>query len=139
MQVLKDNEQNRDPHKPGDEKPSSFAPPEWPQPQGIFLDGNKFHPYVFLEKINEIYEKIFVDHEGADFSLEHASFAALLTRRTVQGEDGAVLFKLFDMRNVPAVPEALIVVKDNNKHLQIDSLRESAPQIEQGARLAVVL
>lgn len=126
MQLLKDNEQNRDPPKPEDDTstPRSFAPPDWPQPQGIFTDGNKFHPYVFLEKINEMYEKVVVDREGADFSLEHASFAALLTRRTVI-RGGAVLFKLFTTRSVPAVPDALIVVIDNNKHIQIDSLRES--------------
>lgn len=124
MQLPKKTGQNEDP--PRDDQPKSHAPPAWPQPIGIFNNGNKFHPYVFLEKINEMYEKVVVDRDsGADFVLEHAAFASLLTRRTIQGEDGAVLFKLFDIANEPPIPEELIVVKDNHKHLRIDCLQDS--------------
>lgn len=125
MQLPKKNQQNEDP--PNGDKPKSYAPPAWPQPVGIFTNGRIFHPYVFLEKINEMYERIIVDRDsGAEIVLEHVAFASLLTRRTVvEEEDGAVLFKLFDIVNEPSIPEELVVVKNNNQYLRIDCLQDS--------------
>ena len=62
-------------------------------------------------------------------------FTTLLARRTIRDDDGAVLFKLFDIRNIPEVPQELIVIQKNNKFLRISSLE--APQSEQGAGPAV--
>lgn len=122
MQLPKKNGQNEDP--PQDDHPKSHAPPAWPQPTGIFTNGRIFHPYVFLDKIKEMYEKIVVDHDSeAEMVLEHVAFASLLTRRTVQDADGAVLFKLYDITNEPPIPEALVVVKNNNQYLRIDCLK----------------
>ena len=140
MQRLKSTPQNEDPViSPGQAKPS-INPPEWPQPHGLFTDqggniGITFNPYVCFKELEPTYKKLVIDQSCTDITLEQVAFTTLLARRTIRDDDGAVLFKLFDIRNIPEVPQELIVIRKNNKFLRISCLE--APQSEQGAGPAV--
>jgi hypothetical protein len=114
--------QNEDP--PRADTPKSCTLPEWPQPQGIFTDGIQFHLVEFLNKIREMYEKVVIEKQGGDMILEHVAFASLLARRTVQLEDGAVLFKLLDLGCPPSTLEGLIIIINDKKYLCLDCLQE---------------
>lgn len=122
MQKLEHTTQNEDP--PQAHQPSSWVLPEWPQPKGIFTDGTQFHPVEFLNTIREMYEQVVVDNVGGDLILEHVAFASVLSRRTIQLQNGTVLFKLFDLTCPPSTPEGLIIVHNDNKYLRLDCLQE---------------
>jgi len=120
--TIEQSKQNQDPGQ------LSASPPEWPQPQGIFTSGTHFHPLVFLDKIQEMYEKVVIEKvSGDDLLMEHDAFARLLTRRTVVLDDQSVLFKIFDLACPPSTAEALIVVHDGNSYLRLECLQQSTP------------
>lgn len=126
MQKLEPSAQNEDPPRDG-EPGKKLAPPDWPQPKGLFTgtEGKmQFHPTALFDNLREIYNKIVVNSASSGpLALEHAAFAALIARRTVHNEDGSVYFKLFDVENAPDTPQALIVVENNHKYLRIDELK----------------
>ncbi|KAK7055962.1 hypothetical protein R3P38DRAFT_3170627 [Favolaschia claudopus] len=101
----------------------------WPQPAGIFTDGAEFHPRVFLAQVCELYTKLVVEGlKPEDFTLEQDAFYQLLgNRMVVDGEMGAVMFKLFTDFTIPksdADLNNLQVEYRGAPHLFINSLRE---------------
>ncbi|KAG2110453.1 hypothetical protein BD769DRAFT_1303856, partial [Suillus cothurnatus] len=56
--------------------------PPWPQPRGIFSDGQTFHPHVFLSTVQRVYEHVFMQGPGETDLLETEAFSKLLNSRT---------------------------------------------------------
>jgi hypothetical protein len=99
------------------------APP-WPQPHGIFARGADFNPVPFLIALREIYEKLVTQGEAAEsISVEHEAFARMLNSRTSIREDGAVLFKLYDL-NMPHSISDMVVTESGTRFLRLDCLRD---------------
>jgi hypothetical protein len=121
-QTLKPSKQNKDPPKPN--KSLSHSVPEWPQPQGIFTEGTYFHPLEFLANFREIYERVVIEKVSGKAAMEHEAFASLLMARTLVLSDGCVLFKLFDLTCPASTPEDLFIIREGDKYLRIDCLRE---------------
>jgi hypothetical protein len=95
------------------------APP-WPQPHGIFTKGTDFHPVPFLTALREIYEKFVTQGEAVEsISVEHEAFARMLNSCTSIQEDGAVLFRLYDL-NMPL--SDMVVMKSDTRFLCLDCL-----------------
>lgn len=113
--------QNQDPPQPN--RPPTHHLPRWPQPHGIFTNGEEFNVVVFLAKVQELYQRVVVEKDSGEFLMEHEAFAALLATRTVVQEDGGVIFKLFDLKVSPLAPEGLIVVHEGLKYVRMDGLR----------------
>ncbi|KAK6984837.1 hypothetical protein R3P38DRAFT_2575379, partial [Favolaschia claudopus] len=113
----------------------------WPLPSGIFTDGIHFRPFAFLTHVREVYTRLFVENIQRDnLSLEDDAFMRLLNSRVVvvrngaDGSelDGAVLFRMFATFSIPDTdnfPDDLIIDYNGSKHLFINSLRESPPQV----------
>ncbi|KAG2040154.1 hypothetical protein BDR03DRAFT_821963, partial [Suillus americanus] len=59
-------------------KAASEELPAWPQPQGIFSEGQTFHPHVFLSMVQRVYEHIFMQRPGETDLLETEAFSKLL-------------------------------------------------------------
>lgn len=131
QRLSKNSEQNEDPPHAGDSA-KILAPPDWPQPKGLFDDtrgGVQFNPAVLLEHIPVAYGRI-IRQEAEGVDLEQDAFARLLTRRLVEDKDGTAYFKLFDIENVPTASQVPVVVYNDNQHIRIDCLqprRDSNP------------
>jgi len=54
---------------------------------------------------------------GVDVPIEYEAFAKMLGQQTTIDQDGAVLFRLFDLTIPPSTPNRLIVLCDGCKHL----------------------
>ncbi|GBE84646.1 hypothetical protein SCP_0606250 [Sparassis crispa] len=103
-------------------------PPDWPQLWGIFTNGTHFHPGPFLATIHEVYDCVIVKGgTGEDRAMEYSAFAALLSKRTVVSNDGAVFFELFSSLEVTSAREFAdaIVEHDGIKFFRIDSLHST--------------
>jgi hypothetical protein len=69
--------------------------PPWPQPRGIFSDGQTFHPHVFLSTVQHVYEHVFMQGPGETDLLETEAFSKLLNSCTkVYESDDMVLSSL---------------------------------------------
>lgn len=114
-------DQNEDP--PEARQPTTqLTPPDWPQPNGLFKDvggkrGVVFNYHVLFSTLSNVYKAV---ESHADLSLEETAFLTLLARRSIQIEDGSILFKLLAIPCVPPPPQALIIDRVDNKYLKID-------------------
>ena len=127
MVALKDTTQNKNP--PQAEQPWKLVPPQWPQPISLFQDVKSvitFNPNTFLSALHEIHGLVEVK-KSTNLSMEQTTFAALLTCCTITAEDGAVLFKLFDIGCIPEPPQELVVWQANNKFLKLNILQARIP------------
>lgn len=69
----------------------------FPQPDGIFLKGNSFDMVPFLTAVQDLYQRAVVESVAReDLSIETEAFASMLMDRTEQGQDGVVVFRLFE-------------------------------------------
>jgi hypothetical protein len=116
------------------QKPNSDLLPEWPQPQGIFSKGKKFHPSNFLTTVHTLYEKVMEhqmqpqnaanDDHANDYQLEDAAFSRMLHSRTVF-VGGHAFFRLYDdLEFEGGSYEALISEIDGHRHLRLDCLQQ---------------
>lgn len=58
--------------------------PPWPQPFGMFEDGKRFNPTVFLGAVSHLYDQM-VTHRsnGGEYAMEYLAFAEMLQKRTI--------------------------------------------------------
>lgn len=112
--------------------------PPWPQPQGIFVHGDSFHPLVFLSTLHNMFIRVFVEAQPAsDLQLEYEAFAALLHQRAVVvPTDGSILFDIpphVDIVFPSHIPDdsrrALVVQHAGRPHLRLDCLRDTTNDI----------
>jgi hypothetical protein len=104
---------------------TSEAPPEWPQPQGIFEKGKTFHPMAFLTTIHDVFEKLVIEKsDGDDLLMEYEAFVRLLQNRTIIHPDRHCLFKLFDLQLPKSTPVGIIVEYNGCRYLRLDCLRD---------------
>jgi len=108
------------------QKCAKEAPPEWPQPLGIFTKGTQFNPIEFLKTLRNVYESVVNEGGGdAQLSLEHCAFARMTIERTVVCPDGTVLFRLFADLDIPlSTPDNLVIEREGSKYLRLDCLRD---------------
>jgi hypothetical protein len=76
--------------------------PPWPQPHGIFTDGQYFHPRAFLHCVQKAFEFLIIRPSSTitalppDTSLlELESFTRMLAERCTMLDDGLILFQLY--------------------------------------------
>ncbi|KAG0694993.1 hypothetical protein DFH29DRAFT_880333 [Suillus ampliporus] len=100
--------------------------PPWPQPRGIFSEGQMFHPHVFLATVQRVYEHVFMQGPGETDLLETEAFSKLLiSRTTVHESDDTVLFRLFKgFVTDPTTPHDRIVSHDGEEWLRINYLQK---------------
>ncbi|KAJ7026258.1 hypothetical protein C8F04DRAFT_1268296 [Mycena alexandri] len=106
------------------------TPAAWPQPLGVFSNGDEFHPFAFLTNVRELHKELVVEAVNPrDLSLEQDAFQALLQdRMVINPMNGAVMWRMFTAFNVPAadnVPENLFVDYNGARHLYINSLSDT--------------
>ena len=99
--------------------------PDWPQPHGIFVNGTQFHARVFLEKLNDLHDKVLTKVlTKTDYSMEDQAFSRLLASR-LKAEDGKMLFRLYDLEIVDnqGSTKDLITYIDGVQYLRVDTLQ----------------
>jgi hypothetical protein len=77
-----------------------------------------------LANLREIYEKVVIEKVSGEAAMEHKAFASLLMACTLVLSDGYVLFKLLDLTCPASTPEELFIIREGDKYLRIDCLRE---------------
>lgn len=108
--------------------PIKDIPPPFPQPEGIFLNGESFCPLRFLETLRDIYERVVIRRENsaeADMSVEDLAFAQMLESRTIHLPDGRVGFRLYEGLRMDAqatVLSELVIEHDDSRFLYIQML-----------------
>ena len=116
-----ESKQNEDPPE-ARQLTTELTPPDWPQLNGLFKNaggkkGVVFNYHVFLRMLTSTYKAV---DSNADLLLEETTFLTLLAQHSIQINDGSVLFKLFDIPNIPPPPQALVIDYHNNKYLKIN-------------------
>jgi hypothetical protein len=99
------------------------TPPDWPQPQGIFELGTKFHPTNFLAALRNVYDEVVRGHSGEDLSMESQALIKLLQARLVVAEDGRHLFKLYSLELPATAPSELFLEYNGSRYMHVDYLR----------------
>lgn len=117
-------------------KPAAESPnlPPWPQPTGIFSDGESFHAHAFLKKVQEVYGMVTTANaDGTNLLLVEAqAFLLMLSERTVILTDAdsrptTALFKIYAGFQVDgSVPADRIVQHDGAECLRVGYLEQSA-------------
>ncbi|THH23181.1 hypothetical protein EUX98_g7992 [Antrodiella citrinella] len=107
--------------------------PLFPLPRGIFMNGESFHPLVFLSTLHDVYDKVFVEsHPIKELYLEYDAFIGFLHERTIRISDsGSYLFNIppfvdivFPSQISDESRNALIVQHAGHPHLRLDCLRD---------------
>jgi hypothetical protein len=99
--------------------------PDWPQLEGIYLNGTQFHPIEFLKILRDMYERVLVHGErSTDLPVEYEALGKVLERTTTTDEDGSVLFRLYDLAMPPSIPDSLLMLHNGHQHLRLDCLRD---------------
>ncbi|KAF8186240.1 hypothetical protein BJ912DRAFT_927161 [Pholiota molesta] len=111
-------------------KPGSSDPlPDWPQPEGIFTEGQYFNPSTFLFTVRNLYERV-VERtvhgtipDAVDYSLEDEAFSRMLESRTKVIDDHSffLLFANLKFKGTPSC-ESLISEIDGRRYLRMDCL-----------------
>ena len=119
--VAAESKKNEDPPK-ARQPTTELTLPDWPQPNSLFKNtggkkGMVFNYHVFLRTLTSTYKAV---DSNADLLLEETTFLTLLAQHSIQINDGSVLFKLFDIPNIPLPPQALTIDYHNNKYLKIN-------------------
>ena len=105
--------------------------PQWPQPPGIFENGDTFHPVVFLKTLREVYETVVIQKsDGGDNAMEIEAFVKMLYTRmiTIQGR---CFFKVFPLTIPLNTPSELFFEHEGTKYLRLDCLRQTDSGSEQ--------
>ncbi|GBE88497.1 hypothetical protein SCP_1303130 [Sparassis crispa] len=100
-------------------------PPNFPQPQGIFMTGTHFHPVIFLKTIEDMYEQLVVQGgNGGALSMEFTAFTTLLEKRLKIHSDGMALFELYSSLEVASTSSVAKAIVECNevKYLHVDCL-----------------
>ena len=119
--VAAESKQNEDPPK-ARQPTTELTLPNWPQPNSLFKNtggkkGMVFNYHVFLRTLTSTYKAV---DSNADLLLEETTFLTVLAQHSIQINNGSVLFKLFDILNIPLPSQALIIDYHNNKYLKIN-------------------
>ncbi len=116
-------------------------PPAFPQPKGVFTEGNVFHPVRFMDVVRGFYDRVVTTHSvpGA-LAMNDYAFAKLLQDRTVivpglDGRPSKALFKLF--HSFKLAPNEPVVLDDHEGEmcLRMDCLSEPPLEVLQGAEV----
>jgi hypothetical protein len=104
------------------------SPPQWPQPQGIFIAGIQFNPEKFLFTVRDIYERV-VDGAmngttAAALSLEDQAFLNMLESRIdIDEENSHTYFRLYDLEfTQKGSYTSLVSEREGRRYLRIDCL-----------------
>ncbi|TFK79507.1 hypothetical protein K466DRAFT_505420, partial [Polyporus arcularius HHB13444] len=116
----------------------SEEPPQYPQPTGVFSRGTTFHPVVFLQEVQTLYERVIERTDAV--TMQDLAFASMLNDRslTVPASDGQpamILFKLFTLDLVGTFPQSLLVEYDGHRYLRMDCLDDPT---ERGGEVVVM-
>lgn len=100
----------------------ALTPPDWPQPIGLFTDRGKdvgvtFDPTLLIVRMRDAYKAVVIDRKQP--TLEQAALTSLLAKRSIELDGGTVLFKMYNLKNIPEAPHELVVERGNNKHIRI--------------------
>ncbi|KAI1782147.1 hypothetical protein LXA43DRAFT_906615 [Ganoderma leucocontextum] len=112
-------------------------PPPFPQPNGIFTDGNVFHPARFMEVVRRFYDRVVIDHSAPGaLAMNDYAFAALLYDRTVivpglDGRPSKVIFKLFHSFKLAPGEPVVLDEHEGEMYLRMDCLSEPALEVIQ--------
>jgi hypothetical protein len=98
----------------------------WPQPKGIFMNGQLFHPRTFLTMVPKLFEHMMAIQLSMDTCiLELEAFTKMLQERATKldEDNNTVLFKLYKGLKIdPSWPKGSLRVHDGDEWLPIDYL-----------------
>ncbi|KAF8173443.1 hypothetical protein BJ912DRAFT_1079230 [Pholiota molesta] len=103
--------------------------PPWPQPQGIFKDGEFFDPAKFLVTLRDLYERVvdqsMPENGGAratvEYSLEDVAFSRMFESRT-KTIGGHPSFRLYNLKFLGGSYESLVSEFEGDRYLRMDCL-----------------
>ncbi|KAI0066538.1 hypothetical protein BV25DRAFT_1912599 [Artomyces pyxidatus] len=106
--------------------------PGYPQPEGLFTEGDKFNPNVFLTKLRELYDQLVVRGETIESvtsTMEGERFIELVRERVKVHADDFVGFKLY--QNTTLVPDmpGFVEVRNGHPWLRVDCLSDAKLQL----------
>ena len=97
----------------------------WPQPEGIFTTGNRFHPIPFLQAVRNLYQRLVEERlPCTELEIELQAFVTLYARQSVMDDEGNHLFRLPNI-NIDPSGNSFIVEYRDAKHLRVDCLRDA--------------
>ncbi len=105
--------------------------PQYPQPAGVFSNGDTFHPVAFLQEVQTLYERVVLRTDAV--TMQDLVFANMLQQRSLvipaEGDHcSMVLFKLFPGLKVAGTfPESFLVDYDGSGYLRMDCLNDTGP------------
>ena len=106
------------------DKTSSKVIP-WPQPEGIFTTGNRFHPIPFLQSIRNLYQRLVEENiPHSDLDLEFQAFLMLCTRSIITDIHGNILFKIPSTMVVDPFGANFVTEFEGYNYLRLDCLRD---------------
>ena len=108
---------------------SRDSPPPYPQPDGVFIDGESFSCTHFLRSVKDVYERAVMQETNqavADFTVEDQAFASMLEARVSQLPDGAIVFRLYEgLRLDSAIASEMVVEIDGVRYLRVKMMEHS--------------
>lgn len=98
----------------------------WPQPEGIFTGGNRFHPIPFLQTIHTLYQQIYEEKiDASELSLELEAFVVLYAQHIIELPNGLNLWKIPTGLQVDPLGSSFVVEHLGQPHVRIDCLQDS--------------
>lgn len=108
--------------------PQDFHPPPYPQPEGIFSEGETFRLTRFIHAINDVYERIVLQNgsnAASGIAIEDQMFIQMLQARTVQLPDGQNIFRLYPGLRLDHAPSYLLVDYDGARYLRMPMIADT--------------
>ena len=104
------------------------SPPQYPQPDGIFSNGDSFNCIQFLQHVKDIYERAVMREQNqavSDFTIEDQAFALMLESRTLQLHNETVGFRLYEGLHIDETTASKLVVElDGTRYLRMQMLEQ---------------
>ncbi|KAI0696201.1 hypothetical protein C8T65DRAFT_583603, partial [Cerioporus squamosus] len=115
------------------------TPPPYPQPEGVFTLGTRFHGLTFLQEVQALYDRVVT--EKAPLSMQDLAFASMVHTRTLvipaSGDQRAItLFRLFPSLDADC-PQHLLVEYEGQRYLRMNYLDVDQPGEEEKAAVDV--
>ena len=105
------------------------SPPPFPQPVGIFVEGEVFHLHRFMEVVNDVYKRIVLKAgtgSNETTMLEDEMFVRMLQSRVVQLSDGQNIFRLYPgLRIEPPTQTDLLMERDGGRFLRLPMIADT--------------
>ena len=107
-------------------------PPPYPQPDGIFFEGEIFRPAQFIQTVNDVYQRVVLGDGNSLTSdpipIEYQTFIRMLQARTIRLPNGQHMFRLYPgLRSEPPASSDLIAEHEGARYLRMPMITDEEP------------